>query len=244
MSDRPTRVIALLCVLLGVWIATYWLYQPAARRITLDPTAAPLARVSPALEPQPEPRPRARAAPERADPAPPTPGTRRVQKVVEPRFRDYMVQPGDTNYERIAARTEVFGDARLSPAIARSNPWVSPDRLKPGITVLKIPLDPANVQGKMVFVEEPLDPMRGAFLPAVPIERPEPPPAPKSEIPSPQSEIATTYVIQKDDTLWDLSKKFYGKGALWKRLAEANRDVIPNPDHPPVGVTIRVPAAP
>ena len=39
-----------------------------------------------------------------------------------------------------------------------------------------------------------------------------------------------TYTIQSGDTLWGIAKKYYGSGTEYKRLAEANRDQIPNPN--------------
>ena len=50
-----------------------------------------------------------------------------------------------------------------------------------------------------------------------------------------------TYVIQKGDTLSALSRKFYGKAGQWRRIYEANPDVITDPNKLPVGATIVVP---
>jgi nucleoid-associated protein YgaU len=155
-----------------------------------------------------------------------------VQKLIEPQCREYTVQKGDTSFERVAARKEVYGDERRSDAVARANPWADPTKLKPGITVLRIPVDPTNIQGKLVWVEEPI--AEEAPSPPVPTPAPEPPPQPP----------AKTYTTQRNDTLSDISKKFYGRAGLWKLIADANKDVISNPDRLPNGVVIKIPPAP
>lgn len=37
---------------------------------------------------------------------------------------------------------------------------------------------------------------------------------------------ASTYTIKKGDTLWGISKQFYGAGSKWKTIYEANKDII------------------
>ena len=50
------------------------------------------------------------------------------------------------------------------------------------------------------------------------------------------------YTIQQGDTLWGIAQKYYGSGAAYKRLAEANQDVIQNPNLIYPGQTIVIPA--
>lgn len=59
-----------------------------------------------------------------------------------------------------------------------------------------------------------------------------PPPAPAQE---------QTYTVAKGDSLSKISKKVYGDANQWKRIFEANRDQIENPDliHP--GQVLRIP---
>jgi nucleoid-associated protein YgaU len=61
--------------------------------------------------------------------------------------------------------------------------------------------------------------------------RPAAPPAPR------------TYTVSKGDTLSKIAKQFYGDANKWRRIFEANRDVIKNPDliHP--GQVLKVPDA-
>ena len=48
------------------------------------------------------------------------------------------------------------------------------------------------------------------------------------------------HVIAKGDTLWDLAKSFYGEGALWKKISEANGKPAPRALH--VGTELEIPA--
>ncbi len=38
------------------------------------------------------------------------------------------------------------------------------------------------------------------------------------------------YVIKQGDTLWDISRKYYGAGSKWRRIWDANRDILMNRD--------------
>ncbi|RST84816.1 multifunctional 2',3'-cyclic-nucleotide 2'-phosphodiesterase/5'-nucleotidase/3'-nucleotidase [Aquibium carbonis] len=49
------------------------------------------------------------------------------------------------------------------------------------------------------------------------------------------------YVIVRGDNYWNLSRKFYGRGAMWRKLQEANPDY--NPLDLPIGASLVVPAA-
>lgn len=41
---------------------------------------------------------------------------------------------------------------------------------------------------------------------------------------------ATTYTVKKGDTLWAIAKKYYGNGAKYTRIYEANKSKIKNPN--------------
>lgn len=51
-----------------------------------------------------------------------------------------------------------------------------------------------------------------------------------------------TYTVVSGDSLSKISKHFYGEANHWRRIYEANRDVIKNPDviHP--GQVLKIPS--
>ena len=51
-----------------------------------------------------------------------------------------------------------------------------------------------------------------------------------------------TYTVKKGDTLWRISRDFYGSGKDWRKIHEANRDSISNPNKIKAGLEIRIPA--
>jgi nucleoid-associated protein YgaU len=53
---------------------------------------------------------------------------------------------------------------------------------------------------------------------------------------------ATTYTVQKDDTLQKIAKKHYGIYSAWIKIYEANKDKIKNPNFVKPGTVITLPA--
>ncbi len=51
----------------------------------------------------------------------------------------------------------------------------------------------------------------------------------------------TTHVLEKGETLFALSRKYYGKNAMYICIIEYNKDVIKNPDNVPSGTRLRIP---
>ena len=60
---------------------------------------------------------------------------------------------------------------------------------------------------------------------------------------APQAEEARveTYTVRSGDTLWAISKRFYGDGNQWGRIYEANRDTIKDPDLIQPGWELNIP---
>lgn len=79
-----------------------------------------------------------------AETRPEQPGQDRDGTAEPPRFRNYTVQPGDT-FTTIAR--DEMGSARLVSALLAANPLKDPSRLRPG-EVIRVPLDPENIQGR------------------------------------------------------------------------------------------------
>lgn len=49
------------------------------------------------------------------------------------------------------------------------------------------------------------------------------------------------YIVKSGDTLWDISKKYYGKGSDWPKIANANKKLIKNPNLIHIGWKIIIP---
>lgn len=65
--------------------------------------------------------------------------------------------------------------------------------------------------------------------------------ASRSVEPSTQPVAGENYVVAPGDTLWAISKKVYGDGSMYKKLAEANG--ISNPNILSVGQVLKIPSA-
>jgi nucleoid-associated protein YgaU len=65
--------------------------------------------------------------------------------------------------------------------------------------------------------------------------------ASSSTAPSPATE--RTYTVVRGDSLSKIAKRFYGKANDWKRIFEANKDVIENPDLIYPGQVLKIPEA-
>jgi len=112
-------------------------------------------------------------------------------------------------------------------------PTVPPDRVPSSEGPAMIVSDSPEV------VEVPLE--------SIPKEEPPTPPtAEDATAATPPLNDATeyqTYTVEKGDNLWKISKRFYGSGKLWKRIYEANSDIIANPDKIKTGMQLKIPAA-
>jgi nucleoid-associated protein YgaU len=65
-----------------------------------------------------------------------------------------------------------------------------------------------------------------------------------STAPSPgASGAATTYVVKKGDSLSKIAKHLYGSANEWRKIFEANRDQIEDPDLIQPGQMLKIPAA-
>ena len=65
----------------------------------------------------------------------------------------------------------------------------------------------------------------------------------EGEEPSQPSTTYDTYVVQKGDSLWSIAAKHevYGRATMWRRLLDANRDVLKSPDQIRPGMTLKIP---
>ena len=247
MADTTSRVFSLLGIMLCVWVAVYWLYEPSARRsIVLDdrpsqavPPLAPAPElpeprslprvVAPPVAPQPEPRP---------EPPPPPLVAGPGEVLIPPQFENYTVQAGDT-FQSIARR--FYGDTGRWRAVSRANPLLTPEKLKPGVTIVRIARDPDNIQGKVVKIDPPARP---AVAPAPETQPSRVTPAPPTIAEGVGVAGWRTYTVQESDTLWGIAKKMYGRPSLTDLIAQANTDVLPDPDRLSPGIVLKIPPAP
>jgi nucleoid-associated protein YgaU len=220
MDERSSRMFVGVCLLVLLWIGTYWVYDPG--RGDREPTisfAEPDRGPDPAAEMPAAPvvAPPAPTSPVVSEPAPETPADPGL-RVEPPLFREYIVRANDT-YERIAQRE--LGSSSLAGAIARANPLKDPTRLQPG-QPLRIPLDPDNIQGRVVTAGggEPVEP------------------------PKPQTPTAVEYRVQPGDTLTGIARSYYGSIRHADFIFASNRDVLAGPDSLRVGQVLRLPPLP
>jgi nucleoid-associated protein YgaU len=75
-----------------------------------------------------------------------------------------------------------------------------------------------------------------------------PPPAPVASVALPTAAPAPAraagsrqHIVQSGDTLSKIAIRYYGDASKWDQIAEANRDIIANPDRLVVGASLRIP---
>lgn len=218
--DNRRHIVSAFVFLVVLWIAVYWWWEPGGERdepaitfdkaVDVDPTVEGVGGgvggevgTMPADGSVPVAGDSLAQQGEDAQPVDPT-----------PKFRSYTVKRGDT-FETIAIRE--LGSASLHVAIAKSNPFKDPMRLKPG-DVIRIPLDPGNIQGD------------GAGVAEAP-----PPPSP-----------AVEYLVRRGDTLGDIALAFYGSARpkYLDLIYSANRGTMRDRDTIAVGQKLMIPPAP
>jgi len=99
-------------------------------------------------------------------------------------------------------------------------------------------LEPADVRAAPPAAEKG----PATFEPApIPVARPKPGPDTVDVAPLPALGGSQTYTVKKGDTLYSLSRRFYGDGKLWTRIVDANRDKIKDVKDLPVGAVLVIP---
>ena len=59
---------------------------------------------------------------------------------------------------------------------------------------------------------------------------------------APAADVHQTYEVKAGDSLSKIAKHFYGSGNLWKRIFEANSDLIKDPNKIFPGQKLKIPA--
>ncbi len=58
---------------------------------------------------------------------------------------------------------------------------------------------------------------------------------------APVEQVYQTYVVAKGDSLSKIAKRFYGSAGEWKRIFEANTDVLKDPNKIFPGQKLKIP---
>jgi nucleoid-associated protein YgaU len=61
--------------------------------------------------------------------------------------------------------------------------------------------------------------------------------------PAPAKSAARTYTVVKGDSLSKIAKSMYGDANKWRKIYEANTDIIKNPDVIRPGQVLKIPEA-
>lgn len=173
-----------------IWIAVYWWWEPVSDpRVVFAPPMAASERMTIAATDDADPDETwdTVIVDQAAEDSEPGSGL----AVEPPRFMEYTVRRGDTLASIARAQ---LGSARHADAIARANPMTDPSRLREG-RVIKIPLDPANVQGRPI--------------------------APAPERPA---DAHREYVVRSGDSLSEIAYRMYGSTRYVDLIFEANRE--------------------
>lgn len=147
--------------------------------------------------------------------------TQPVRGVIPPSFVDYTVKANET-FESIAKAR--YGSPKFHTAIARSNPLKDPRRLRAG-DVIRLPVDPTNIQGKPVEVKP--DATSGG---------PTANPIPAGNF--------TEYTVEPGDTLSGIARTVWGSSKNWRKILDANQAVLPSEDKLKPGMKLRIPPKP
>jgi nucleoid-associated protein YgaU len=147
-----------------------------------------------------------------------------------PAFREYTIRAGDT-FEKIAQRE--YGSRARARSVAQANPLRDPRRLKPG-DVIRLPIDPDNVQGRRAGGAAP--------TPGTPSATPQE--ARPGSTQDPSGDATVAYVVKRGDSLSSIAKAYYGSEAFSEFIFESNRDVLRSPERLSIGDTLRLPPVP
>ena len=65
----------------------------------------------------------------------------------------------------------------------------------------------------------------------------------QKEIIKEEPEVPTSYIVRKNDNLWNIAKAIYGKGEKWTVIFEANKEKIKDPNKLKPGLELLIPPA-
>ncbi len=119
----------------------------------------------------------------------------------------YTIASGDT---LAAISRKIYGDAKYASAIEAANAGINPRALKIGQQIV-IPDKAAVVKPPAAVA--PVTTVAGGTVPA-----------------APAAPAAKVYEVQKNDTLIGIARRIYGDAAMYRKIYEANQDVLTSPN--------------
>lgn len=144
-------------------------------------------------------------------------------------------------------RQRASGGARPSPTPTPVPPAVaSTPSLLASATPPPLPADatpqPQVEVRRAVPVEAPSELRTTAATPAGTASVAQVPPAPAEAAAAPAAPaIPRTHTVAKGDTLAGLAKRYYKSAAQWPKIAEANKEILPDPTKMQVGMVLKIP---
>lgn len=195
-----------------------------------DEQAAPVATTQPSTQPAAPPatQPATVLKIDPPDDAPPTPrpddppviGTqhepdRLIMGDPAEELQTHIVQANESMWT-IARKT--LGAGHKWELIAKANPQINPDRIKPGD---KLIIPKLAAERGPVAEKTPTDPLGLGF-----------------------DDKAKTVTVQDGESLWKIAEREYGNGLKWRFIYTANRDKLKSPDAVRAGMRLVVPPLP
>ena len=105
---------------------------------------------------------------------------------------------------------------------------------------------PVDAPAPAVAPVAPVDAPAPAVAPVAPVAEPAPVKdskavAPVAAVDNPAPAMPETYTVVKGDTLGAIARKFYGKASAWKRIQDANADLLKGKDLIRPGMKLQIP---
>jgi|GEM_PF-5369659 len=143
----------------------------------------------------------------------------------------YRVGATDRSWNELSQR--FYGSGAWADLLRRENAAVGPPVPGQEILVPSSSMPAASIARSAAF--EPRVPGRAA--PRDPKETA----AGADDAASLKGETFRTYVVQEDDTLSGIAFEIYGRASLWRRIFDANRDLLPDENDLKIGMELRIP---
>jgi len=137
--------------------------------------------------------------------------------------RTHVVQQGETIVKIAEA---AYGSQNYWPHIVRANPGVTPEKLRPGMTLILPAVSEVRADRPAVVVPTETN-------------------APASLASQPNIDPRSQYVVERGDSLQKISTKLYGSAARWQAIYDANKDKIgPDPAKLKLHAVLKLPEPP